>query len=132
MGTFRRFRAWRACYDLTVSIYRSTHDWPATERFALTSQLRRAALSAGTNIAEGSAKRGAAEFGRYLDIAIGSLAEVEHLLLMARELGLTTQGEWRLLEDRRELAARQTHRLSQRIRSAASSSSGLDKTAARA
>ncbi len=117
MGTFQRFRAWEACFALTIECYRATAGWPRSEMYGLTAQLRRAAVSAGANLAEGSAKRGRAEFGRYLDIAVGSLAEVEHLLLVARELGFVLGVEWNQLEARRATAARLTHRLYQAVRS---------------
>jgi four helix bundle protein len=116
MGPFRRFGAWQACFDMVVAVYRETATWPKSEQYGLTAQLRRAATSAGANIAEGAAKRGRAEFGRYLDIAIGSLAEVEHLLLLARELGIAPLGQWQRMETARVTAARLTHRLYQAVR----------------
>ena len=115
MAAFQELRAWRACVTLTTEIYRATAAWLATETYGLTSQLRRAAISAGANIAEGSAKRSAAEFARYLDVANGSLSEVEHLLIVAREIGIAGGDECDLLEVHRSLAVRQTRRLFQAI-----------------
>ena len=67
-----RLKAWNACHDLVLEIYRKTSGWPVRERYGLTAQARRAAYSAAANIAEGSAKRGGAEFRRFLDISLGS------------------------------------------------------------
>ena len=64
---------------------------PQAERFGLTIQVRRAALSVPTNIAEGAAKRGSREFRRFLDIALGSLAELSYLLRFSRDYGLLTE-----------------------------------------
>lgn len=85
---YERLKAWQACHDLALSTYRVTAKWPIEERYGLVSQARRAAFSAAANIAEGAAKRGPKEFRRFLDIAIGSLAELSYILLLAAELGL--------------------------------------------
>ena len=61
--------------------------------------MRRAALSVPTNIAEGAAKRGSREFRRFLDIALGSLAELSYLLRFSRDYGLLTEELWLTLED---------------------------------
>jgi four helix bundle protein len=76
MMPYEKFEAWQVAHELALEIYRVTDKWPKEERFGLTIQLRRAALSAPTNIAEGAAKRGNREFRRFLDIALGSLSEV--------------------------------------------------------
>ena len=80
MIPYERFDSWKLSHKLALAIYRVSEQWPINERYGLTAQIRRAALSAPTNIAEGSAKRGAREFRRYLDIALGSLSEVSYLL----------------------------------------------------
>jgi four helix bundle protein len=86
---------------LALELFRVTDVWPARERYGITAQLRRAALSAATNIAEGSAKRGSKEFRRFLDIALGSLAEVSYLLKFSRDYGLLTPAAWAPLEELR-------------------------------
>lgn len=80
MVPYERFDAWKISHQLALEVYEITERWPANERYGLTSQIRRAAISAPTNIAEGSAKRGPRELRRYLDIALGSLSEVSYLL----------------------------------------------------
>ena len=88
MVPYERFDAWKVAHQLALQVYAVTESWPAAERFGLTAQVRRAALSVPTNIAEGSAKRGPRELRRYLDIALGSLSEVSYLLRFSRDRGI--------------------------------------------
>jgi four helix bundle protein len=101
MVPYRKFKAWEAAHNFALEIYRITDEWPSSERYQLTSQIRRAALSVPTNIAEGAAKRGPREFRRYLDIARGSLGEVSYLLLFSKDRGLLTLDVYRSLEELR-------------------------------
>jgi len=94
MAIYQRIKAWERCHQLCVAVYNGTNAWPATERYGLTSQARRAAHSAAANIAEGCAKKGSKEFGRYLDISLGSLSELSYTLLLARDLNMLSQEEW--------------------------------------
>ena len=96
------------CHSLALAVYRASEHWPPAERYALSSQIRRAALSAPTNIAEGCAKRGRSEFRRFLSHSIGSLSEVGYLLLVARDLGMLSDPSWSSLEQERDAAARVT------------------------
>ena len=77
----------------------------------LTSQTRRAAFSAAANIVEGSAKHGAREYRRFLDISIGSLAELGYAFRVARELEMLSSAHWLTLEDLRRRAGFLTWRL---------------------
>ncbi|MCW8195444.1 four helix bundle protein [Proteobacteria bacterium 005FR1] len=79
--------AWRDAMDLVTVVYRLAAAFPAHERFALTSQLKRASVSVPSNIAEGAARGSHKEFLRFLGIARGSLAEVETHLQIAKRLG---------------------------------------------
>ncbi len=90
--------------------------------YGLTSQVRKAALSVPTNIAEGAAKRGAREFARYLDIAIGSLSEVSYLIRFSLDRGILTEGRWATLEELRAETGRLTFGLSRRLRQTAEKS----------
>jgi four helix bundle protein len=85
MMPYERLDAWNRCHELVLKVYAVTRDWPRYEQYGLISQVRRAAVSAATNIAEGGAKRGPREFRRYLDISLGSLSEVSYLLRLARD-----------------------------------------------
>jgi four helix bundle protein len=77
---------WCDALDLVEAIYRITSSFPTDERFGLTSQLRRAAVSVPSNIAEGSARRTRAELLQFLYVARGSLAEIETQIQIARRL----------------------------------------------
>jgi four helix bundle protein len=101
-------KSWSACHNLTVAIYQVTRRWPGHEVYGLTSQARRAAYSAAANIAEGSAKRGSAEFRRFLNISLGSLAELSYILLLARDLDYLKSEEWGEIEALRDHAGRLT------------------------
>ena len=87
MQPYEQLDAWKAGHALALSVYRTTKAWPVEERYGLTAQIRKAGFSVPANIVEGRAKLGAREFRRYLDIAWGSLAEVEYTLHLARDLG---------------------------------------------
>ena len=86
MATHKRFLAWQECHKLVLAIYQVTECFPKHETYGLTSQLRRAALSAAVNIVEGASKKGRNEFRHFLDISLGSLSEVEYELEVAAAL----------------------------------------------
>lgn len=111
MLPYERFQAWKVSYELTLDVYRVTTSFPKHELYGLTSQSRRAAFSIVANIAEGSAKRGSAEFRRYLDIALGSLSELSVALRLAKDLHLITEDVWRTIERRRNHAGTLVWRL---------------------
>ena len=111
MPGHEKLRACRLCHNLALAVYRATERWPPEERYGLTSQMRRAVVSAPTNIAEGSAKRGTKECRRYVDIALGSLAETAYLLRLARDPGILTAAEWQRLDELRCQAGGLTWRL---------------------
>jgi four helix bundle protein len=73
--------------DFAAAVYRVTRDWPKDELYGLTSQVRRAAVSIASNIAEGHGRSGGKEFSHHLSIAYGSLCEAETQLLLAESLG---------------------------------------------
>ncbi len=93
MGDYHALDAWRAAHELALSVYRATATWPAEERYGLTAQVRRAVFSIPANIAEGSRRRGPREFRHFMDIAIGSLGEVEYALEFAIAAGLVQEEE---------------------------------------
>ncbi|MFA5241483.1 MAG: four helix bundle protein [Sulfuricella sp.] len=79
--------AWQVAIDLVKDVYSLTTSFPPYEIYALTSQIRRCAVSVPSNIAEGCARLTAKEFIHFLGIARGSLSELETQLIIARELG---------------------------------------------
>ena len=84
---FRQLIVWQKAMTLVTDIYRATQSFPGDERFGLTSQLRRAAVSVPSNIAEGQGRLTLGEFRQFLGHAKGSLCEVETQLLIAQNLG---------------------------------------------
>ena len=111
MLPFERLEAWKVCHQLVLAVYRASEEFPKHELYGLTSQSRRAAFSAAANLAEGSAKRGPAEFRRYADITVGSLAEVAYALMVARDLGMLSAEAWAGLDKLRGRAGFLTFRL---------------------
>jgi four helix bundle protein len=90
---YKDLLVWQKGMNLAKLVYKLTMRFPAEERYGLTSQLRRAAVSVPSNIAEGQARRGTNEFLQFLSIAEGSLAELETQLLLSVELNFTQQAE---------------------------------------
>lgn len=113
---FKGLSAWQKAMDLVESIYRSTRSWPEDERFGLINQVRRAAVSVPSNIAEGQGKSSQGDFGRFLSIALGSLAEIETQLLIASRLGYLSESEAASLVNKCKEVARITQGLSTFIR----------------
>jgi len=83
----QRLEVWRDAMDLVEVIYRFSSVFPDTERFALTQQIRRCAVSIPSNIAEGAARRSRAEYKRFVSIARGSLSELDTQVQIAERLG---------------------------------------------
>lgn len=88
MQDFRKLKVWEKAHRLTLDVYRITKRFPREEIYTLTSQMRRAAISIGANIAEGTCRRGDADFARFLQIAFGSASELEYECLLANDLRL--------------------------------------------
>ena len=85
---FHDLTVWQRAIDLTVCVYRLTQGFPKDEVYGLVSQLRRAAVSVASNIAEGRGRLNPAEFRQYLGIALGSTFEIQTQLVVARRLGI--------------------------------------------
>ncbi|TVU87595.1 four helix bundle protein [Vreelandella titanicae] len=86
MRKHQELRVWQQAMDLVEHIYRVTAEFPDEEKYGLTSQLRRAAVSVPSNIAEGAARGSTKDFVRFLFIARGSLSEIETQLLIGQRL----------------------------------------------
>ncbi len=90
-SSYRDLDVWRRGLDLAKTIYLATCCFPGGEQFGLVSQMRRAAVSVPSNIAEGQARKGPGDFLRFLYIAKGSLAELDTQALLSMELGFLTR-----------------------------------------
>lgn len=96
--TYKALVVWQKSDELAFEVYKLTKKFPKDEIYGLTSHLRRAALSIPTNIVEGYARKGDKELGRFVSIAIGSMAETEYLLDFARRLGYINGEEFNSVE----------------------------------
>ncbi|WP_118972219.1 four helix bundle protein [Taibaiella koreensis] len=88
MHQYKKLDVWQNAVDFAVEIYLITKNSPSEEKFGLTTQLRRAAISVASNIAEGACRNTAKEFYHFLGISSGSIAEVETQLIIASRLGM--------------------------------------------
>jgi four helix bundle protein len=77
---------WEKAHRLTLDVYEVSKVFPRDEMFGLTSQMRRSSALIGMNIAEGCCRKGDAEMGRFLQIAMGSASELEYQFLLAQDL----------------------------------------------
>lgn len=87
--SFRDLIAWQKAMELCQQVYAISKDHPAEERFGLTAQMRRAAVSVPSNIAEGYGRRRKGDYLRFLNIALGSLCELETQMILSTRLGFT-------------------------------------------
>ena len=98
MQDFQSLEIWKKSLSLVLSIYKITeNDFPKSELFTLTTQIRRAASSIPTNIAEGCGRRTNKDFAHFIQMAIGSSSEVEYQLILAKDLKYITEETWKSL-----------------------------------
>ncbi|MBF0528305.1 MAG: four helix bundle protein [Deltaproteobacteria bacterium] len=93
LKSYRDLEVWKKSIDWVEKIYLASKNFPSEEKFGLTSQIRRAAVSVPANIAEGAARSGTGEYLQFLSVAKGSLAETETLLILADRLHFLTEAE---------------------------------------
>ncbi len=89
--SYRDLDVWKLSIDFVKKVYQVTHNFPATENYGLINQIRRAAISIPSNIAEGQGRNSTKEFKQFLAISLGSLAELETQLIIAKEIEYLTQ-----------------------------------------
>jgi four helix bundle protein len=116
MQDFRNLKVWEKAHALTLDVYKVTKAFPRDEIYGLTSQVRRASVSVGSNIAEGACRNGDAEFARFLQMAAGSASEVEYQLLLARDLELLKSADYQRLSKAVVEVKRMLASLLQRLR----------------
>ncbi len=88
---FKKLKVWQLSKDLTVEIYKLTYNFPQVEKFGLTSQLRKSAISVPSNISEGCGRGTDLQLSHFLDIAQGSAYELETQLIIAHEVGILSE-----------------------------------------
>ncbi|PTN09908.1 four helix bundle protein [Mangrovibacterium marinum] len=100
MKDFKKLKVWQHGIDVVVDVYHSSQDFPKEEIYGLTSQMRRAAVSVPSNIAEGSGRNSDKDFGRFLDISLGSAFELETQLIIANKLEFLSNDKFGELVDK--------------------------------
>ncbi len=98
---FRDLSVWQRAYELTLELYRMSKKFPKEERYGITSQVQRAAISVPANIAEGYERNHRKEYLQFLFIAKGSLGELDTYLLLARDLEYMTSDEYNQIDSKR-------------------------------
>jgi four helix bundle protein len=116
MRPHEKLDVWKMAVDFVVRIYDCTRTFPAEEKFGLTSQIRRAAVSIPANIAEGAARQYSKEFLQFLSIAQGSASELETELLIAQKLGFIEKQSYEQLYNELNTIARKIVGLSNHVR----------------
>ena len=96
MQNYKDLKVWLLAHQFTLNVYKVTKVFPKEEVFGLTSQLRRAAASIAANIAEGCGRGTQGDFGKFLQIALGSANESEYFLLLSKDLAYIQQSEFDL------------------------------------
>jgi four helix bundle protein len=96
---YRDLIVWQDGIKLAKSVYKLTEKFPRQEVYALADQIRRAAVSVPSNIAEGQARKSPGDFRRFLHIALGSLAEVDTQLVLAQEFGYITKEDTDVMDE---------------------------------
>jgi four helix bundle protein len=97
MFNFEKLEVWQEAIDFADSVYSVTRTFPDDEKFGLTSQMRRAAVSISSNIAEGSSRSSRPDFARFVEIATGSVFEVISQATLSQRQGFLTQAAFALL-----------------------------------
>jgi len=117
MRDYRDLKVWEKAHLLTLAVYKETRSFPNEERFGLTSQIRRSCASIPANLAEGCGRRSDGEMGRFVQIAMGSGAELSYHLLLAKDLGILEKADYVDLSASLSEVMRMLSALSQRLKS---------------
>ena len=99
MFNFEKLDAWKRAIALADVVYSATKSFPTDERFGLTNQLRRAAVSISSNLAEGCSRSSQQDFARFVEIATGSAFEVASQAMIARNQGYLNESDFQLLQE---------------------------------
>lgn len=104
--SFTDLNAWREAHNLVIMIYKITKSFPKEEQFGLVSQLRRAAVSITSNIAEGFSRSSYKEKLQFYSMALGSLTEVQNQLLVAKDIGYLSKSQFNFLAEQSVVASK--------------------------
>jgi len=117
MKSHHDLKVWHASIQLAISVYGLTRKFPDEERYGLTSQMRRAAISIASNIAEGFARQGTKEFIHFLYIAVGSANELDTHAEIGKGVGIITSAEADLVRQDMEEVLKMLHGLIRSLKS---------------
>ena len=94
MRNFKELKIWQKGFEIAVDTYKITASFPSAEKFGLSSQITRAAVSIPSNVAEGSSRKSEKDYHRFVEISLGSSFELETQLLIAKAVGLNEKGDY--------------------------------------
>lgn len=113
----RRLDVWKRSIELAKIVYRITAQFPVTEQYGLTSQMRRAIISIPSNLSEGAARSGKKEFLQFINVAQGSASELDTQVELAKELGFMDQRSYDEIQLELRIISKQLFGLARRVRS---------------
>lgn len=113
---FKDLMVWQKAYTLTLSIYRFTKKFPQEEQYGLISQMRRAAVSVVSNIAEGHSRKSKAEYAQFLSVSYGSLSELETQILLSQDLRFLVESDAQYLIQLKDEIGGMLYTLMQKLR----------------
>jgi four helix bundle protein len=113
---WRNLEVWQLADEFALLVYQKTRSFPKEEVYGVTSQLRRAALSVPTNIVEGYSRKGDRELARFLDISLGSFAEVKYLLHFSYKLQYLSDVDYHALSDAAQQLGAKLWKFYERVR----------------
>jgi len=116
MRDFKELKVWEKAHALALRIYHSTRHFPAHEQYGITSQLRTAAVSISTNIAEGCGRSSEIEFARFLEISFASAGELQYLTLLSKDLELFDSSTYQQISDNVEQVKRMLYTFIQKVK----------------
>jgi four helix bundle protein len=99
LKSYKELKVWQRSYQLCLEIYKITKGFPDEEKYGLTSQLRRAAVSVPSNVSEGYGRKTTPEYIQFLYIAYGSVCEIETQILLSGDLGYISNGRLEMLKE---------------------------------
>ena len=113
----RNLDVWKRSIALTKLVYRITAEFPASEQFCLSAQMRRAMISIPSNLSEGAARTGKKEFLQFINVAQGSASELDTQVELAKELGFMDQHSYDEIQSELKIISRQLYGLAKTVRS---------------
>jgi four helix bundle protein len=114
-GSYRNLKIWQRSIELSIAVYKLTSGFPREEVYGLTSQLRRAAVSAASNIVEGYGRASRGEFRQFVGMARGSVLELQTQLVIARQLGFGKDSQLQTAEALAEETGKMTWAMMQKL-----------------